>query len=97
MTQAELEERVEEIRRLVKTRPIGSWVDNPCYYVSIIDGERWALILGPFRTHQEALDMVDKARDVGCEIDRKSHFYGWGTCKVADGRAVGVLNKYFDI
>ena len=77
----------------MKQEKIGSWADDECFYVSIVDGPRFALMAGPFRTHQEALNLVDKANDIGREIDPASHFYGWGTVKMANGYRTGRLNK----
>jgi len=76
---------------------IGSWADDECYYVSITDGPQFGLVAGPFRTHQEALDMVDPAIKVGREVDPKSHFYAWGTVKMANGYRTGNLNKKLGI
>ena len=78
------------------TTKIGSWIDNECYYVSVIDGKRWGLVLGPFREHQDALDMVDTARDIAVALDGATWFYAWGTCKMIDGKRDGVLNKHMD-
>ena len=52
------------------------------YYVSMVDGQRFALLTGPFDTHREALDSVSKARDKACEIDGRAHFYSFGTCRM---------------
>ena len=74
-----------------------NWTDNPCYYVSIIDGKKFNVVLGPFSTHKEALDMVEPARNEGNKLDPKSHFYGWGTVKMANGYKGGLLNEKFNI
>lgn len=75
----------------------GNWTDGPCFYVSIIDGDRFNVVAGPFQEHQQALDMVDPARKVGNEVDWKSHFYGWGTVKMATGHTEGKLNSHLGI
>ena len=75
----------------------GNWTDNNCYYVSIIDGKQFNTVAGPFKTHQEALDMVEPAREIGNELDRKSHFYGWGTVKMENGYKEGSLNIHLNI
>ena len=75
----------------------GNWTDNPCFYVSIVDGSRFAVVAGPFRTHPEALSMVDPAIKAGRDADPKSHFYAWGTVKMKNGRKEGKLNKQLGV
>lgn len=67
------------------------------YYVSVQDGARSALLLGPFPTHQEALDMVEPVRAKGNELDPRAAFYAFGTARLRDdGIAIGGnLNKHF--
>ena len=54
------------------------------YYVSMVDGNRSALLLGPYATHQEALDDVLRGNDMACKIDPRAHWYGFGTCRLDD-------------
>lgn len=69
------------------------WKSNPCFYVSVIDGDRWGLLAGPFPTHGLALDLVDRVQDEANKIDHKAHFYGFGTCRVAaEEKKPGRLN-----
>ena len=75
----------------------GNWTDNPCYYVSIIDGKKFNVVAGPFQEHQAALGMVDAARMIGSKVDPKSWFYGWGTVKMKDGHRDGMLNSHLGI
>jgi len=72
----------------------GNWTDEPCYYVSIIDGDQFNTVVGPFQTHQEALDMVEPARKIGSKVDWKSWFYGWGAVKMKNGHIEGMLNEH---
>ncbi len=74
-----------------------NWTDKPCFYVSIIDGPKFNVVAGPFRTHQEAIGMVEPARKVGHNHDPRSHFYGWGTVKMADGHREGNLNRFLEV
>ena len=73
------------------------------YYVSVSDGSRYlpnyALLLGPFTTHQAALDMVEAAKKRIMELDTWAHFYAFGTCQVDLGEPVrvGVLNEEFGL
>lgn len=67
------------------------------YYVSCVDGGRFAFLAGPFRDdHKAALDMVPKAREVACDLDPRAHFYGFGTCRREPDPTrpltVGILN-----
>jgi hypothetical protein len=70
------------------------------YYVSVIDGSRTGLLLGPFRTHQLALNKVEQVRQHAVLLDPKAHFYGFGTCKVTQDPTTlraGLLNKDFGL
>jgi len=72
------------------------------YYVSVIDGQRSARLLGPFvDDHQAALDHVEKVRAKAEEVDPRAVFYAFGTCRIPPGDVVpvraGALNKYFGL
>lgn len=54
------------------------------YYVSVRDGDRTALLLGPFAHHEAALDAVDEVREAGYRVDPKAAFYAFGTCRLPD-------------
>jgi len=75
----------------------GNWTDKECFYVSIIDADRFNAVAGPFKTHQEALDMVNPAIKAGGELDPRSHFYAWGTVKMVNGHKEGMLNEHLNI
>ena len=75
----------------------GNWTDEECYYISIKDGKRRALVVGPFKTHDEALGLVCKAMVAGREVDPASHFYAWGTAKRANGHHEGIMNKILGV
>lgn len=66
------------------------------YYVSVIDGSRRSLLLGPFVEHAYARAYVERVRAFAVERVDKAHFYGFGTARVAvpDGEALpqGLLN-----
>lgn len=68
------------------------------YYVTVIDAGRVGRLLGPFfNDHAAALAMVEPVRAKANELDPKSWFYAFGTCRVdADGPApAGILNDHF--
>ncbi len=50
------------------------------FYVSAKDGKRHAVLLGPYETHQEALDDVQRGRDLACAAQPGAWFYAFGTC-----------------
>jgi hypothetical protein len=53
------------------------------YYVSAVDGgTHWFPMAGPFLTHQEALDLVDDVRRYAHEVNYRSVWYSFGTCRV---------------
>ena len=67
------------------------------YYVSIIDGDRQALALGPFRDHATALSKVDNVqawiRDHAADYPGEP-WWAFGTARVPEGAPVpvGTLN-----
>ena len=79
---ATITKRDQYLGDIVDTRP-GD------YYVSVIDGTRYALLAGPFTTHQEALNMVERTKDLAQTLDSRAVFYGFGTCRT-DTRIEGV-------
>ena len=57
------------------------------FYVSIIDGDRKSLALGPFAVHADAIANVDKVRDFLCGPDGagqggRAWFWEYGTARV---------------
>jgi hypothetical protein len=64
------------------------------YYVSIIRGRTYALMAGPFATHDEALAMVGPVRREASRIDPFTDFDAFGTCsKPCDAKnKLGRLN-----
>ena len=89
---------------------IGNWTDEPCFYVSIVDGTKHALLLGPFRTEAacreyayiEENDGGNRAKHLALihranELDPKAAFYGFGMAKVETGHRTGVMNKHFEV
>lgn len=54
------------------------------YYVSVRDGARHGLLLGPFVEHQDALDWVDRVTAFVRARQPWSAFYAFGTCRIED-------------
>ena len=52
------------------------------YYVSVLDGKRKGLLLGPYDTHQEALDNVKRGISLAVAADTRAVFYAFGTVKI---------------
>lgn len=86
----------------------GTWIDKPCFYVSVIDGPKFGLLLGPFREESECrkwayLDTQSGGdRDKYCrlvnqagECDPWAGFYSYGMVKMTNGHREGVLNRFF--
>ena len=68
------------------------------YYVSTIDGSRFALLAGPFPTHPEACELVDRVRDEACRVDPRAWFYAFGTTAMKpEYRKRGILNDLLDL
>lgn len=74
-----------------------TWTAGPCFYVTCLNGPRVGWLLGPFRTHVEAIAVVGEARRLACELDPWAWFYTFGTARREPGNIVGVLNKDFGI
>lgn len=66
------------------------------YYVSMLRGSRYALMAGPFATHQDALDMVDPVRREADRLDPRCAFDAFGTCSLprSPHNKGGWLNVY---
>jgi len=72
------------------------------YYVSVVDGKRTALLLGPFTNdHAKALSMVDAVRAKAEELDPRAIWYAFGTVRLPGDDSVpiraGRLNAHFDM
>ena len=68
------------------------------YYVSVVDGNLFALLLGPFNSHQEALNRVEEARAKAIELNPRAHFYNFGTVRMKPNfNKPGRLNKLLGI
>lgn len=61
------------------------------FYVSVINGNDYRLLAGPYSTKEEAENMMPKAREIACKVDERAWFYAFGTCK-ADMQQKGILN-----
>ena len=70
--------------------------ENPAgtnYYVSVMDGPRFGLLAGPFSTHVEACEWVERAKEEAYRVDPRSVFYGFGTAAIRSNyRKPGRLN-----
>jgi hypothetical protein len=66
---------------------------KPAFYVSVVDGEQFGLLAGPFATHDEALALVDKAQALAEELNRRAVFYSFGTVQMKTGERDGLLNS----
>jgi len=53
--------------------------DKKYYYVSVVDGARKGILLGPYSTHEEALKNVDRGKELANKADSRAAFYAFGT------------------
>ncbi len=74
---------------------LNNWTDKECYYVDCADAGKFALLLGPFREHEAAQNMVDSVMNYAPKLDAKAHFYAYGTVKMANGHRDGLLNGHY--
>ncbi len=65
------------------------------YYVSVLDGSRFGLLLGPFHLREEAESHVDVVRQKAFKLNERSWFYAFGTCGIKDYDKPGKLNQFF--
>lgn len=49
------------------------------FYVTVVDGRRVGFLLGPYTTHQQAIDNVARGRDLANDADPRAAFYAFGT------------------
>ncbi len=66
------------------------------YFVSARDGERWALVSGPYvHDHAAALQDVRECRRLVEEVDPRAAFYAFGTCRFPAGSGkIGFLQQH---
>ena len=65
------------------------------YYISAIDGPKHAFVSGPYKTHAQALAELDVCREKTIQVDPKTHFAAFGTCRVkADCTKPGFLQTH---
>ena len=65
------------------------------YYVSVVNGRKFRLLLGPFTNHATALAHVRTTRDYACRVDPQAHWYAFGTVGLhADDVRPGILNEH---
>lgn len=82
----------------IRRCPCGTYHEpgTKVFYVSVVDGPKYNVLLGPFPTHPAALAYVNPVKEIALRLDPKSHFYGFGTVGIDTGYSgPGLLNKYF--
>lgn len=52
------------------------------FYVSVKNGPRTGLLLGPYNDHGEALANVDRGYSLASDADVWAIHYAYGTCKI---------------
>ena len=55
------------------------------FYVTVIDGDKWAALLGPYDTHDEAERNVKRGKDLANERDPRACFYAYGVSSSPPG------------
>jgi len=69
---------------------------NTGYYVSVMEGPKYALLAGPYATHDEALANKQDVMNKAVELDPKAWFYAFGTASIVSEKPLpqGKLNSY---
>ncbi|WP_432157824.1 hypothetical protein [Streptomyces sp. bgisy153] len=62
--------------------PEGPDQEGDGYYVTVRDGARSGLLLGPYATHDAALGNLDRARMFVLKHVPFGQFYAYGTCRI---------------
>lgn len=59
-------------------------MENIGYYVTVKNGNRTGGLLGPYETHEEALENVERGKQMALDSDGQSRswFYAYGTSKI---------------
>lgn len=83
------------------------WKQGPCFYVSVVDAGRVALVLGPFQHEADCRawayrdpaeggdpSKCNRLRHEADRLDPRSCFYAWGMVKYANGQREGVMNTH---
>lgn len=58
--------------------------DHTAFYVSAIDGERFARMAGPFASLEAAQAAVASTRAQAEEINSRAFWWAWGTCSMPE-------------
>lgn len=65
------------------------------YYISAVDGPKFALASGPYENHGQALALVEKARSAVVNHDAWAAFASFGTVRMQAGVAQqGALQRW---
>jgi hypothetical protein len=62
-----------------------SHVEGGPYYVTVVDGKRYDCLSGPYRTHAEALAMVEPMQRRALDLESAAAFYSFGTALLPRG------------
>lgn len=58
------------------------------YYVTVIDAGRHGFLLGPYDTHEQALEQVQTGKERAMAANTWAHFYAYGTARVPKEKTV---------
>lgn len=61
------------------------------FYVSVMDGPRFGLLLGPYEKHAEAKADVERGRRLANEANPWAAFYSFGTASLPKGTPARVV------
>lgn len=72
-----------------------TWKDHPCFYITMLDGPRCALLAGPYQTKDEAEEFLPLAREWATEAsgDLYAWLYTFGVSKWQNGQRLGLMQK----
>lgn len=59
--------------------------EGTTFYVDAVRDSAVVLLAGPFSSHEEALRLVPRAREVTERFDRRAFLYRYGTCSLPPG------------
>jgi len=68
--------------RCTDTTCVGGHPEDNAFYVTVRDAGRTGFLLGPYDTHPDALQEVDRGRRLAIAANDRAWFYAYGTASV---------------
>ena len=83
--------------------------DKPCFYATVINAGKTALLAGPFENESDCRQWAYSDEEDGgnivkhhllyqetCRVDCRAHWYSWGMVKMPNGHRDGIISKVIE-